>query len=234
MTYYVFQNKAVSGWPDGFCGASSTCFSPLPCSLTTPYHPGRLLTECSQCVPSLAPGPMQPPSTCFRSHIKCHLLRETSPSHPKVVSLSHGYTVRHTCWHCFQLRIFFFNKTYDPLEWPVCLCGEGNRNLLQCSCLGNSLDRGAWRGLLSMRSQGSDTTQRLNHHLHLVFVNSVSSLTRLQFQDQQLARMPGFGSRGGGSLESLSPSKGDGNDRWFMGEDGSFDMRQLSLQQGFK
>lgn len=41
--------------------------------------------------------------------------------------------------------------------------------------------------------------------------------------------MPGFGSGGGGSLESLSPSKGDGNDRWFMGEDGSFDMRQLSL-----
>ena len=50
-------------------------------------------SECSLCSFSLAPGPVQPSSSCFRSHIKYHLLRETSPSHPKLVPLSH----RHTC-----------------------------------------------------------------------------------------------------------------------------------------
>ena len=72
-------------------------------------------SECSLCIPSLAPGPMQPLSSCFRSHIKCHLLRKISPSHPKLVPLSHRHTCvctrthrhTHTCWHCFQLRIFF-------------------------------------------------------------------------------------------------------------------------------
>ena len=34
--------------------------------------------------------------------------------------------------------------------------GEGNSNPLQYSCLGNSMDRGAWR--LSLGSQESDTT----------------------------------------------------------------------------
>ena len=47
----------------------------------------------SLCIPSLAQGPVELLSSCFRSHIKCHLLRETSPSHPKLVPLSH----RHTC-----------------------------------------------------------------------------------------------------------------------------------------
>lgn len=47
--------------------------------------------------------------------------------------------------------------------------------------------------------------------------------------------MPGFGSRWGvGNLRERSPSKDDGNDRWFMGEDGGFDVRLLSLWQRFK
>ena len=42
--------------------------------------------------------------------------------------------------------------------------GEGNGNPLQYSCLENPTDRGAWWVLVSMGSQASDTTQRLNHH----------------------------------------------------------------------
>ena len=30
---------------------------------------------------------------------------------------------------------------------------EGNSNLLQCSCMGNPMDRGAWQAIESMRSQ---------------------------------------------------------------------------------
>ena len=35
-------------------------------------------------------------------------------------------------------------------------------------------------------------------------------------------------------LREISLSKDDGNDRWFMGEDGGFDVRPLSLWQRFK
>ena len=42
--------------------------------------------------------------------------------------------------------------------------GEGNGNPLQCSCLENPMDRGAWRATVH-GSQDSDT----NHH-HRVFV----------------------------------------------------------------
>ena len=31
--------------------------------------------------------------------------------------------------------------------------GEGNSNPLQCSCMGNPMDRGAWQAIESMRSQ---------------------------------------------------------------------------------
>ena len=32
--------------------------------------------------------------------------------------------------------------------WGRCP-GEGNGNLLQCSCLGNPMDRGAWRAIVN-------------------------------------------------------------------------------------
>ena len=45
--------------------------------------------------------------------------------------------------------------------------GEGNGNLLQYSCLENSMDRGAW-WLQSMGSQELDMTKRLEHQLPLI------------------------------------------------------------------
>ncbi|CAI9151880.1 unnamed protein product [Rangifer tarandus platyrhynchus] len=41
--------------------------------------------------------------------------------------------------------------------------GEGNGNPLQCSCLENPMDRGAWQAQ-SMGSQEPDTTWQLKHH----------------------------------------------------------------------
>ena len=35
--------------------------------------------------------------------------------------------------------------------------GEGNSNLLQCSCLGNPIDRGAWRATACGVTKESDT-----------------------------------------------------------------------------
>ena len=40
--------------------------------------------------------------------------------------------------------------------------GEGNGNPLQCSCLENSMDRGAWQPIVNEGHKESDTTERLN------------------------------------------------------------------------
>ena len=40
--------------------------------------------------------------------------------------------------------------------------GEGNGNPLQYSCLGNPMDRGAWRATVHGVTKESDTTKQLN------------------------------------------------------------------------
>ena len=40
--------------------------------------------------------------------------------------------------------------------------GEGNGNLLQYSCLGNPMDRGAWQDTVHGVTQEADTTERLH------------------------------------------------------------------------
>ena len=42
--------------------------------------------------------------------------------------------------------------------------GGGNGNPLQYSCLGNSMDRGAWRVRVCGVAKDSDTTERLNNN----------------------------------------------------------------------
>ena len=44
--------------------------------------------------------------------------------------------------------------------------GEGNGNLLQYSCLGNPMDRGAWPHYSPWGHKEFDTTQLLNTHTH--------------------------------------------------------------------
>ena len=55
--------------------------------------------------------------------------------------------------------------------------GEGNGNPLQYSCLGNPMDRGAWRATVH-GSQELDRTERLHYHQHhpaLVFFKAFTS-----------------------------------------------------------
>ena len=44
--------------------------------------------------------------------------------------------------------------------------GEGNGNPLQYSCLGNTVDRGAWQGFMTIHgvTKESNTTQQLNNN----------------------------------------------------------------------
>ena len=44
------------------------------------------------------------------------------------------------------------------------ISGEGNGNPLQYSCLGNPMDRGAWRGYSPQDRKESEVTQRLNNN----------------------------------------------------------------------
>ena len=50
--------------------------------------------------------------------------------------------------------------------------GERNGNLLQYSCLENSVDRGAWWAIVHGAAKESDRTERLTH-THTLWVGSV-------------------------------------------------------------
>ena len=55
--------------------------------------------------------------------------------------------------------------------------GEGNGNPLQYSCLGNSMDRGAWRATVHGVAKGSDTAYQLNNN-HLFLARTVADMGR--------------------------------------------------------
>ena len=44
--------------------------------------------------------------------------------------------------------------------------GEGNENTLQYSCLGNHMDRGAWRATVHGVAKGQTRLKQLNMHAH--------------------------------------------------------------------
>ena len=54
--------------------------------------------------------------------------------------------------------------------------GEGSGNPPQYFCLGNPMDRGAWRATVHGVTKESDKTQRLNNKLNHLFTVAVSDL----------------------------------------------------------
>ena len=52
--------------------------------------------------------------------------------------------------------------------------GEGNGNSLLYSCLGNTMDRGAWRATVRGVTKESDTTDTIKQH-----INSLISLAHV-------------------------------------------------------
>ena len=79
-----------------------------------------------------------PCPSLLRSDLKCHLLRKTFPDFP---ILSH-YSYYKNSQHLLSLLIAFIT-IYRMYTY---LFGEGNGNPLQCSCLENPRDGGAWWG----------------------------------------------------------------------------------------
>ena len=59
--------------------------------------------------------------------------------------------------------------------------GEGNGNPLQCSCLGNSMDRGAWWATVHRVAKVLDTTQQLNDNNNPIFINLLLIFTCFHF-----------------------------------------------------
>ena len=57
---------------------------------------------------------------------------------------------------------------FDP--WVRKIRGEGNGNLLQYSCLENSMDRGAWQATVHGTTE-SDVTEQLSTHIPLYLTN---------------------------------------------------------------
>ena len=51
--------------------------------------------------------------------------------------------------------------------------GVGNGNPLQYSCLGNLMDRGAWRAIVQMGCKESDMTEHEYTHIHTHTHNSL-------------------------------------------------------------
>ena len=57
--------------------------------------------------------------------------------------------------------------------------GQGNGNLLQYSCMGNPIDRGAWRATVHGITKESDTTNGLNNNsiIYLCFTTKIVQMT---------------------------------------------------------
>ena len=58
--------------------------------------------------------------------------------------------------------------------------GEGNGNLLQYSCLGNPMHRGAWQATVHRIAKKSDTTLQLNNSQH-ASLTSALAIVRCKF-----------------------------------------------------
>ena len=105
-------------------------------------------------------------------------------------SLLHGAQMWHTCflglrdptievWIIFKFQyqkgrsslVAQWWRTHLPMQktWVWSLGwkdppGGGNGNPLQCSCLGNPMDRGAWQATVRGVAKESDTTEQLNNN----------------------------------------------------------------------
>ena len=83
------------------------------------------------------------------------------PAHP-VCPLA-VFFLRHACSHNIPL----FQCQELPKKVPACLFGfgEGNGNPLQCSCLDNPMDRGAWQATIhGVARVGHDWATKHHHH----------------------------------------------------------------------
>ena len=112
--------------------------------------------------------------------------------------------------------------TSERLHFPFSLSctGEGNGNPLQCSCLENPWDRGAWWAaicgvaesrtrLKRLSSRSSIPISGLSTLLHYSFCHSY--LTRASLVAQSVNNLPAMGGPGSIPRSGRSPGEGNGN-----------------------
>ena len=82
---------------------------------------------------------------------------------------------------------------HEKFHFSLSCIGEGNGNLLQCSCLEDFMDRGAWQatvhGVAKSRTQLSDFTFPFNFHVLEKEMATYSSVLAW--------KIPGMGEPGG-------------------------------------
>ena len=69
-------------------------------------------------------------------------------------------------WDCWVIRQFYFQFFKES---PHCSLGEGNGNPLQCSCLENPRDRGAWWAAVSGVTQSRTRLTQLSSSSSTLF-----------------------------------------------------------------
>ena len=106
------------------------------------------------------------------------------------------------------------------LPFSLSCIGEGNGNPLQCSCLENPRDRGAWWAAIYGVAQSPTQLKRLSRSssipisglstlLHYSFCHSY--LTRASLVAQSVNNLPAMGGPGSIPRSGRSPGEGNGN-----------------------
>ena len=87
--------------------------------------------------------------------------------HPTAVPLpgkSHGQRSLVGCGPWGRWESDMIGRLHSPFS--LSCTGEGNGSPLQCSCLGNSMDRGTWWATVHAVAKELDTTERARAHTH--------------------------------------------------------------------
>ena len=161
----------------------------LPPPISLPYHP----SGSSQCTSPEHPVLCIEPGLAFFSYMILYMFQYHSPksSQPLPLPQSPKDCSIHLCLFCCVayrviLTIFLESDSTERLHFHFSLSciGEGNGNPLQCSCLENPRDGGAWRAAIHGVAQSQTWLKRFSSSSILYWCFSfwlTSLFTRLQF-----------------------------------------------------
>ena len=120
------------------------------------------------------PCPSPSPGACSNSYPSSWWCHPTISS--SVVPFSYLYSFLASGWRSLVGCSPWGRKESDTTEWlhfhfSLSCVGEGNGNALQCSCLENPRDRGAWWAAVYGVAQGRTRLKRLSSSSSRIFSN---------------------------------------------------------------